>query len=232
VKVAAAIPAYEAEATVGDVVRRTKSVLDTVLVVDDGSTDATSRAAVGSGACLLHHARNRGKGAALRTAFDALFAQGFGMVVTLDADGQHLPEQIPALLEATRSGASLVIGSRTHLYGQMHWVRRASNTLSTRAISRIAGRPLADVQCGFRVYGRELIARTGFGEPRFEAESAVVVRALRLGLEVAWVPIELGFADGRTTSHYRPVVDSLRIAGAVVKARFERQTPVADPLST
>ena len=230
--VAAAIPAYDAAASVADVVHRTKRMLDTVLVIDDGSSDGTSREAGAAGATVLSHPRNLGKGRALRTAFDHLFAQGFEMVVTLDADGQHLPEQIPALIGAARQGASLVIGSRTHLFPQMFWARRASNRWSSRAISIISGQQLGDVQCGFRLYSRDLVARTGFAEPRFEAESAVVVRALRLGLEVAWVPIELGFADGRTTSHYRPLVDSLRIAGAVLRARFERQPPVVEPLST
>ena len=230
--VAAAIPAYDAEATVGEVVRRTNRILETVVVIDDGSSDSTSRAARDAGATVLAHPRNLGKGRALRTAFDALFARGFEMVVTLDADGQHLPEQIPALIEAARGGAALVIGSRTHLYAQMHWARRASNTWSSRAISRLAGQPLRDVQCGFRLYTRELVARTGFVEPRFEAESAVVIRAARLGLEMAWVPVDLGFTDGRATSHYRPIVDSLRIASAAVRARFERQAPVAESLST
>ncbi len=230
--VAAAIPAYEAGATVGDVVRRTSRILETVVVIDDGSSDGTSQTARAAGATVLSHPRNLGKGRALRTAFDHLFARGFEMVVTLDADGQHLPEQFPALIEMARGGASLVIGSRTHLYEQMHWVRRASNTWSSRAISRLAGQPLRDVQCGFRLYTRALIARTGFVEPRFEAESAVVIRAVRLGLEVAWVPVDLGFTDGRITSHYRPIIDSLRIAAASVRARIERHPPVAEPLST
>ena len=67
-----------------------------------------------------------------------------------------------------------------------------------------------------------MIAATGFPEPRFEAESAVVVRAARRGFRVVAVPIRLGFADGRCTSHYRPLVDSLRIARAVTRARLER----------
>jgi glycosyltransferase involved in cell wall biosynthesis len=222
---AAAIPAYEAGASIGDVVRRTRALFDHVLVVDDGSADATGRAAAESGARVLRHARNLGKGRALRTAFDDLFARGFPAVVTLDADGQHLPEEIPRLLEAMRSGADLVIGSRDHLFERMHPVRRASNRWSSRAISCFAGRRFPDVQSGFRVYTRSLVDRTGFPEARFEAETAVVVRAARLGLHVICVPVALGFADGRTCSHYRPLVDSLRIAGAVIRARCQSAAP-------
>ena len=83
-----------------------------------------------------------------------------------------------------------------------------------------AGVRLADIQTGFRIYSRCLLEATGFPEDRFEAESAVVVRAARRGFRIATVPVELGFADGRSTSHYRPVIDSLRIAEAVIRARL------------
>ena len=101
-------------------------------------------------------------------------------------------------------------------------VRRFSNTLSSRLISSVAGRTMLDIQTGFRLYTRRLIDAVGFPEARFQAESAVVVRTLRRGFELATVPIELARVDGRSTSHYRPLVDSLRIARAVARARFER----------
>ena len=79
---------------------------------------------------------------------------------------------------------------------------------------------VADVQTGFRYYSRALIERLGLPSGRFEAESALVVRAVRSGLRVSTTPVRLGFADGMTTSHYRPIVDSVRIATAVIGARF------------
>jgi glycosyltransferase involved in cell wall biosynthesis len=220
---AVAIPAYEAAGTVGGVVRGTRRFCGEVLVVDDGSSDATSARAAEAGARVVRHGRNLGKGRALRTAFVDLFDRGFDAVVTLDADGQHLPEEIPRLLEAAEAegGADLVIGSRAHLFEAMHPVRRTSNRSSSRAISWFAGQRFEDVQSGFRYYTRRVVDRAGFPEPRFEAESAIVVRAVRLGLEVRCVRIALGEPDGRATSHYRPLVDSLRIAGAVVKARLQ-----------
>ena len=220
-RIAAAIPAFEAGATIGDIVRRTLPIVPDVLVVDDGSSDGTGARAEAAGARVRSHDRNRGKGAALRTAFDDLFGRGAAAVVTLDADGQHLPEEIPHLLRLAAEGADLAIGTREHLFESMSLMRRTSNRLSSRAISLFAGRDLADVQSGFRLYTRRLIAGIGFPESRFDAESAVVVRAARAGYRIAVVPVHLGFADGRTTSHYRPVVDSLRIASAVTRARFE-----------
>ncbi|MEM7482148.1 MAG: glycosyltransferase family 2 protein [Acidobacteriota bacterium] len=220
-KVAAVIPAYQAEASVGAVVAGTRKVMGEVLVVDDGSDDGTAEAAEAAGARVVRHRRNCGKGRALATAFRTLFEDGWQAVVTLDADGQHLPEEIPRLLAASRGGEELVIGTRDHLFEQMSAVRKASNRCSSSLISILAGRPLTDIQSGFRLYSRGLIAATGFPESRFEAESAVVVRAARLGLPVISVPIRLGFADGRCTSHYRPLIDSLRIAGAVFQARWD-----------
>lgn len=219
IRVAAAIPAYDAAFTVGAVVGRTLAIVPDVLVVDDGSHDGTAEAARTAGGEVHVLPANRGKGAALRTAFEILFSRGFTGVVTLDADGQHLPEEIPRLLAAAPE-ADLILGTRDHLFAEMSAVRRLANRLSSRAISLAAGRPISDVQTGFRLYTRELVERTGFPESRFEAESAVVVRAVRMGLRVATTPVRLARADGRSTSHYRPLVDSLRIANAVVRARL------------
>ncbi len=216
----AIIPAYQAAPSVGEVVRRTRALGHEVLVVDDGSTDDTSKAAREAGARVLRHQTNRGKGAALRLGFSELARSGAETVVTLDADGQHLPEEIPVLLAAIGE-ADLVLGSRTRHFAAMSRLRRASNTLSSRAISFAAGRRVADVQTGFRAYRLSLVEAVGFAEDRFEAESAVVVRAARRGFRIASVPVELGFADGRLTSHYRALVDSLRIARAVWRARWE-----------
>lgn len=219
-RVAAVIPAYQAAPSVGAVAQGALALLSEVLVLDDGSTDATAEEARRAGARVVSFPENRGKGAALHAAFTDLFGRGFDGVITLDADGQHLPEEIPKLLAAA-PGADLVLGVRDHLFAEMSALRRASNRLSSKAISFAAGQPLSDIQTGFRFYARRLVETVGFPESRFEAESAVVVRAARRGFRIVSVPVRLGFADGRTTSHYRPLLDSLRIAGAVIRARLE-----------
>lgn len=225
---AAAIPAFEAAATVAAVVAAVGEYAPALLVVDDGSGDGTGDAARAAGAEVIVHATNLGKGRALRTAFDRLFERGFDAVVTVDADGQHRADQIPKLV-ATASGSDLVLGTRDHAFGGMSSVRRTSNRWSSWAISRVAGLDLRDVQTGFRLYRRRVIDAVGFPEPRFEAESAVIVRAARAGFRVATVPVRMDVVDGRATSHYRPLVDSLRIARAVTQARFEARRLAEEP---
>jgi glycosyltransferase involved in cell wall biosynthesis len=218
---AVAIPAFEAAGSIARVVRRSLAMGADVVVVDDGSRDGTGEAAAAIGVRVLTHDINLGKGRALKTAFDHLFEAGYDAVVTIDADGQHPPEEMPKLLAPWREGADLVLGTRAHLYAAMGRVRRASNGTSSWLISHVAGADLPDCQTGYRLYTRSLIEAIGFPEPRFEAESACLVRAVRQGFRVVGVPIRLDEADGRATSHYRPIVDSLRIAGAVARARFE-----------
>jgi glycosyltransferase involved in cell wall biosynthesis len=219
-RIAVAIPAFQAAASIGDLVHRVKVYLPHVLVVDDGSQDATAELAAEAGAKVLRQPENMGKGAALGLAFRQLIGAGYDQVLTLDADGQHLPEEIPKLLACSDSGAHLVLGTRDHLFANMSGLRRTSNRLSSRLISKLAGFDLGDIQTGFRLYTKTLLQATGFPESRFEAESAVVVRAGRLGLKVVGIPVQLGQADGRATSHYRPLLDGLRIGWGVAKARL------------
>jgi glycosyltransferase involved in cell wall biosynthesis len=222
-RVAAAIPAYQAARSIAEVVARTRPFVERVVVVDDGSTDGTGDRVRGLEARVLSHGVNRGKGSALQTAFDEYMADGFDLVITLDADGQHLPEEIPTLLAAAEEhDADLVLGTRDHLFAAMSTVRRTSNRVSSRLISFAAGQQFSDIQTGFRLYRRRLLESVRLRETGFDAESAILVRAVRRGFRVVPVPVRMGKVDGRATSHYRPVVDSIRIARAVISARFER----------
>ena len=123
-RLAAVIPAYDASPSVGEVVRKTLEQMDQVLVVDDGSADDTGERAREAGAEVIRQPVNRGKGVALRTAFAHLFAQGYDGVLTLDADGQHLPEEIPKLKQGWSQGGDLVLGGRQHLFAEMSKLRQ------------------------------------------------------------------------------------------------------------
>lgn len=218
---AVVIPALDAEPTVPDVVRASRECLEPVVVVDDGSSDRTGAAARSAGATVLRHEVNRGKGAALKTGFAWALERGFDGVISLDADGQHLPADIPRFLaERAASGADLVVGGRAHLFAGMLPRRRNANRFSAWSISWCAGVPISDSQSGFRLYSARLLRALSLHADGFDLESEVLVRAGRGGFRIAMIPIELGFVNGIATSHYRPLADTLRIAWTVARVRF------------
>lgn len=221
-RVLAIIPALNAERTVADVVRGARKEIEPVLVIDDGSSDRTAEVASAAGAIVLRHEINRGKGAALRTGFAWAQENGFEGVITLDADGQHLPSEIPKFLrEREVSGTELIIGGRAHLFAQMLPRRRNANRFSAWCIAKTSGAAITDSQSGFRYYSTSLIRRIPLRATGFDLESEVLVRAGRAGVRIVTIPIDLGFVDGVSTSHYRPLADTLRIAWTVARSWAE-----------
>jgi len=220
-KVAVLIPAFNAGRSVGEVVRGSREWIRDVVVVDDGSTDNTAPAARDAGAEIVSHAHNRGKGAALKSGFAWALEHGYDAVITLDADGQHLPREIPKFLRCReQTGADLIIGGRAHLFGEMLPRRRMANRFSAWSIARASRTGITDSQSGFRLYSARLLRSVRLHTDGFDLESEVIVRAGLGGFKVLTIPIDLGFVDGLSTSHYKPLKDTLRIAWTVFRARF------------
>jgi glycosyltransferase involved in cell wall biosynthesis len=215
------IPALNAERTVPRVIDAARQQLEPVVVIDDGSHDRTGEVSRAAGATVLRHEVNRGKGAALKTGFAWAMGHGFDAVITLDADGQHLPSEIPKFVAERRaSEADLIVGGRSHLFGEMLPRRRNANRFSAWSISKCAGVEITDSQSGFRLYSAKLIREVPLRADGFDMESEVLVRAGRAGYRIVTIPIALGFVDGISTSHYRPLVDTLRIARTVARVRI------------
>jgi glycosyltransferase involved in cell wall biosynthesis len=220
-RIAILIPAFNAATLLEPVVRGSRQHSRYVVVIDDGSIDGTSDVAEKAGALVLRHEENRGKGAALRTGFEWALESAFDGVVTLDADGQHLPADIPKFIAArATTGADLIIGGRSHHFGGMLPRRRLANRFSAWTISIAAGRKVTDSQSGFRFYSAKLLRGVRLHATGFDMESEVIVRAGRRGFKIETIPIDLGFVNGVATSHYRPVHDTLRIAWRVVRTRL------------
>jgi len=220
-KVLALIPALNAESSIGAVIRDCKAVNEDVVVIDDGSGDRTADVAHEAGAQVVSHPINRGKGAALKTGFAYALEHGFDAVITLDADGQHLPREIPKFRAAhADTGADLIIGGRAHLFGEMLPRRRFANRFSARCIAYAAKTNVTDSQSGFRLYSARLLAGIRLRSDGFDLESEVIVQAGCRGFKVITIPIDLGFVDGQSTSHYKPLGDTLRIAWTVIRARY------------
>jgi glycosyltransferase involved in cell wall biosynthesis len=215
------IPAFNAGKTVGDVIRATKEFVPDVVVVNDGSRDDTAAVARASGAQVVDHPKNRGKGAALKTGFAYALQKGYDVVITLDADGQHLPREIPKFLQSRQqTSADLIIGGRSHLFDQMLPRRRLANRFSAWTIAKASKTGITDSQSGFRLYSANLLRNVRLRTDGFDLESEVIVRAGVGGFKVITTPIDLGFVDGVSTSHYKPLKDTLRIAWTVTRARL------------
>jgi len=217
-KVAALIPAYNAQRTVAKVIAEARQYIEPVIVIDDGSKDSTGEAAKAAGATVLRHDVNRGKGAALKTGFAWALDQQFDAVITLDADGQHLPAEIPKFLQA--NDADLVIGGRAHLFHEMLPRRRNANRFSAWCIAKCSGAMITDSQSGFRRYSARLLRAIKLHTDGFDMESEVIVLAGKRGFRIVTIAIDLGFVDGLSTSHYKPLKDTLRIAWTVTRARL------------
>jgi glycosyltransferase involved in cell wall biosynthesis len=201
-KVLALIPAYNEGERVAPVVRAALAHLP-VLVVDDGSCDATAQFALDAGGEVLYQRPNQGKGAALLAGFAAALERGYQAVLTLDADGQHDPAEIPAFLAAYRkTNADLIIGQRD--FSSMPPVRRLANTLGTALFSRALRHPVPDNQSGYRLISRRLLqAIQNNREPGFEFEVEMIVTCVLNGYKLGWVPIRTIYAGEK--SHIHPM---------------------------
>jgi glycosyltransferase involved in cell wall biosynthesis len=203
-RVLALIPGYEEGPRIGAVVAQARRHLP-VLVVDDGSTDDTAAQAEAAGATVLPQRPNQGKGAALRMGFRRALSEGYDAVITLDADGQHAPDEIPRFLEAFSARAErpeLIVGQRD--FGQMPPVRRLSNTIGGAAFSWAVGRNIPDNQSGYRLLGRGLMAAMADSrETGFEFEVEMIAVCIRRGWPLAWVPISTIYAG--EPSHVKPI---------------------------
>jgi glycosyltransferase involved in cell wall biosynthesis len=207
--IAAVIPAYREEKHIGDVVRRTRQQLDDVLVVDDGSDDQTAARAREAGAEVIVHPENRGKGESIKTGLRHWLDRQFDYIVILDADGQHLPEEIDRFVNAASAlNAQLFIGTRMNDLSGMPPLRRIVNRYMSKRISRVCGQKIPDTQCGFRMLHRQLVPDVLGGADRFDYETEMLIFASRKGYRIESVPISTVYRDEVSSIH--PIRDTIR----------------------
>ncbi|HEY4957970.1 MAG TPA: glycosyltransferase family 2 protein [Caldimonas sp.] len=218
-----AIPAYDEERTIRALAEAALALCPRVMVIDDGSGDATAARLHGLPLTLLRHPVNQGKAASLRTAFRHALAHDARCVVTLDGDGQHDPDDSPNLLAAWHDRPEcLVIGSRLHDRARFPRARYLANRFACFWISWAAGHPIADSQSGFRVYPNAVMAiavSDRVRHRRFAFESEVLVEAARRGHLTHAVEIAARYPADARASHYRSWVDTAEIV-AMVAARL------------
>ncbi|MCH7819633.1 MAG: glycosyltransferase family 2 protein [Candidatus Marinimicrobia bacterium] len=216
------IPAFNAERTIARVIHGCVSVVprENIIVVDDGSTDKTRNLVEQSGATIIVHANNRGKGAALRSGFSAALKYGCEAVITLDADLQHDPNYIVQFVELLekREDLGIVIGSRWRSGTKMPLDRRFSNSITSFLISIRTGQRIPDSQSGYRLIKRAVLEKVVTYEDRFMAETELLLKASSAGFKIGSVHIPTIY-DGES-SHINKFSDTVKFISLYIRSYF------------
>lgn len=194
-KTVAIIPAYNEETTIADVLQRTRGFVDEVIVVNDGSRDRTGDIARAQNVTVVEHVINRGLGAAIGTGFEAALARNADLAITLDADGQHDPDEIEKFVAAAKEGADVVIGSRMLTRKGMPWYRQVANILGNLVTFFLFGAWVTDSQSGFRAFNRHALKQIQIKTNRMEVSSELIAEAKRHKLKLVEVPIKAIYTD-------------------------------------
>jgi glycosyltransferase involved in cell wall biosynthesis len=220
-RICALIPAFNEAPYIANVVAGARQHVEKVVVIDDGSGDETAQIARAAGADCLRSQRNCGKASALRTGIAFACAQGFTHAITLDGDGQHLPEDIPAMLRvAEETGADLVIGARFFDRTLMPRARYFSNTVGSRLASALVGCKIQDSQSGFRLLRLDKLCETKLRSRCYELEMEILIKMARSGCTIAHAPVRMVYDDGQARSKMKPVRDTVRICLWSLAFRF------------
>ena len=195
-KICSIIPAYQESRAIKQVVTLTQKYCTCVIVVDDGSTDDTKRIAEDSGAIVLRHPHNLGKGAALRTGFTYAVETACDIIITIDGDMQHNPHSIPRFIKKINKGFDVIVGSRYATKSEeMPFMRKLSNLITTQALRVFFKVPVTDSQSGFRAFRKEVLEAISVRDDGFAAETEILIDAKRAGFKISEVPIATNYGE-------------------------------------
>lgn len=193
-KIAIVIPAYNEEKNIRDVLKDVGKANLPVFVVDDGSSDGTHKIARKSGAIVLRHEVNLGKGAAMKTGAEAAFNEGYEAVVFMDSDGQHKKEDLPKFLDALDKGCGIVFGTRNLSMG-VPLVRYFGNKIASLYVRALFGIYVSDLICGYRAVTKKAYKKIEWESQGYGVETEMVVRAKKKGVKHCEVPVETVYLD-------------------------------------
>ncbi|MFC1961598.1 glycosyltransferase family 2 protein [Chloroflexota bacterium] len=216
-----AMPAFNEEKYIGSIILHSKQHADKVVVVDDGSTDRTAVIAELAGATVIRHGDNKGYGSAIQSIFSVARSENPEVLVILDADSQHNPEEIPHLVQAIREGADVVIGSREKQSHAIPTYRRFGQKVLATMTSIASQQKLADTESGFRAYSRKAVQELEMKETGMAISSEIVSAAAGKGLQIAEVPITVTYTKDSSTLN--PVRHGVSVLNRIVYMISERR---------
>ncbi len=220
-KIVAAIPAYNEEKYIGTVVLKARQQVDEVIVVDDGSTDRTADVARLAGATVIQHQQNRGKGASIQTLLAEAKKRNPNILVLLDADSQHNPDEISSLVKPISQGFDLAIGSRERQKVNIPTYRRIGQRVLSYFSSILSGKGGIDSESGFRALSPKAIDELKLKQNGFAIETEMIAAAADRGLRITQVPISAIYTrDGSTLN---PVSHGFGVLGRIVAMISERR---------
>ena len=212
------IPAFNEEGAIGKLVRKTLSYVDSVVVCDDGSSDNTAKEAENSGAHVIVHDENRGKGSALKSLFEHARHSSADIIVTIDGDGQFLPEEIKKLTKPIIEKTSdIVVGYRFDNDTEMPSYRKIGNKILDHATNIATSIPIRDTQSGFRAYSKNAIELIEFSNDGFTADSEILIDASKHGLRISEEKITVIYDTGRRTSTKNPILHGSNVLGSLIE---------------
>jgi glycosyltransferase involved in cell wall biosynthesis len=218
------IPCFNVEQTISDVVKRCLKYADKVVVCDDGSTDQTSAKSKQAGAIVIKHSKNKGKGAALQSLFKYSKELAIDVMVTIDGDGQFLPEEIPKIMQPILDKTTdVVIGYRFDDKTEMPSYRRFGNRFFDRMTKLAADLPFRDTQSGFRAYSKKAVDSISFSSTGFGADSEILINAAKKNLKISEEKITVIYNTGGKTSTKNPVSHSGDVFSSLIEHIALRQ---------
>lgn len=215
----AIIPAYNEETAIGSVVLKAKNYVDKVVVVNDGSTDATSEVARLAGATVIEHKKNGGYGAALQSCFQQGKKFDVNVMIVFDSDGQHDPSHIPLFIDKINEGADVVVGSRflnDNGNGKIPAYRKFGMKVLDTATNAASGLDVSDTQSGYRAYSKDAVNKILINSSGMSAGSEILISAKKNKLKIVEVPIECKY-DVDNPSTYNPVRHGMNVLMGIAK---------------